>query len=161
MEEVQKLKECVNADLVDETFSKYEDFFKGVLRCVETIESQQQEIERLKGMAKGCDECWFFKKSGENVMEFSKFRAHAVVLREALSEAIFTITSGRLCSIGSFNNTYSVQISTSAVDRWEKSLSSEAGKDYHNPADVEALKKAKEALEVLSSIFKSLGSDTP
>jgi hypothetical protein len=35
------------------------------------------------------------------------------------------------------------------INKISKIISSDAGKDYHNPADVEALKKAKEAMEYL------------
>jgi hypothetical protein len=42
--------------------------------------------------------------------------------KEALTEAISCTTSGRLCSIGCLNNTYSAQISTSSVDKWANAL---------------------------------------
>jgi predicted RNase H-like nuclease (RuvC/YqgF family) len=51
-----------------------------------------------------------------------KLQAQAARMREALNEAICCIESGRLCSIGSFHNIYSSQISVSSVERWKEAL---------------------------------------
>ena len=43
-------------------------------------------------------------------------------LRAALEDAIITVRSGSLSSIGSLHNTYSPQIDVSTVKRWEEAL---------------------------------------
>jgi hypothetical protein len=111
MEEVQEMKAKCNP--------KYDTDY---INLIDTIETQQQEIEHIQ--------------------------AQAAAMREALNEAISIITRGRLTSIGSFHNTYDSQISTFFIDKWTAALDN-AGKDYHNPADVEALRQAKEALELI------------
>jgi uncharacterized coiled-coil DUF342 family protein len=77
--------------------------------------------------------------------EKEQLKTQVAVMREALTEAIYYIKLGGLSSIGSINNTYKAHISVSSIEKWEKVLSNNTI-DYHNPADVEALKKAREAL---------------
>jgi Holliday junction resolvasome RuvABC DNA-binding subunit len=91
-----------------------------------------------------------FEKSqcAKLLAENGQLKAQNAAMREALEEAISSITAGRLCSIGSINNTYAAQISAASVERWIKVLST-APATYHNPADVEALAKAREVLNAL------------
>jgi hypothetical protein len=122
---------------------KGENLFDKILDYVDTIEAQQQDIEQQETAIENM-KVYLYDKEKEN----GQLQAQVAIMREALSEAISIITSGRLCSIGSFNNTYSAQISASSVDRWTKALSSDAGKDYHNPTDESKLIKLFKLLEI-------------
>lgn len=118
-EEQKQLAVKREMELVTHNGTTKDDFIN-IMRFLQgTIEAQQQEIEHIQ--------------------------AQAATMREALNEAISIITRGRLTSIGSFHNTYDSQISTFFIDKWTAALDN-AGKNYHNPADVEALRQAREAL---------------
>jgi Ni2+-binding GTPase involved in maturation of urease and hydrogenase len=62
------------------------------------------------------------------VATHDKYKNELEQMRSALKEAIFSIETGRLCSIGSHNNTYVSQISVSSVEGWKEIFDkSEAG----------------------------------
>jgi hypothetical protein len=50
--EIQKLKECATKDLSEAMDERAKAFYRGTLRIVETMEAQQQEIDRLKAQNK-------------------------------------------------------------------------------------------------------------
>jgi hypothetical protein len=153
-------------------------FYRGypIEDLIKMVEAQQQEIEKLR---KAVDE-WKYdaechmdevnasKKENEQLQkcyditngswkglihENERTKAQVSAMREALSEALSAITTGRLCSIGSLNSDYSAQISTSLVDKWIAALSSDVGLDYHNPTDAEALKKLTDDFAALKSLY--------
>jgi predicted nuclease with TOPRIM domain len=102
--------------------------------ALEAIEALQQENEQLKDENasirnwNACEEKLYNellesdKRRIELEEENEQLQAQAAAMRKTLNEAIDHITSGRLCSIGSLNNTYEVQISTYFVDKWRKVL---------------------------------------
>jgi hypothetical protein len=142
------------------------------IEMIGTIEAQQQEIEQLKtainaqgkeiikrgvGNVKLQQENERLKVKYDKLNDFEqtqcvKLLAHNGAMREALQNAIWDIRSGYLASIGSLHNTYTPQISVKRVDDWEKALSTTPA-DYHNPADVKALAKAREALENIAEYW--------
>lgn len=65
--------------------------------------------------------------------ENEQLKAQAAVMREALKSIYY----------GPY------QMHKGYVEILEEALATDAGKDYHNPADIEALKKAKYAIECL------------
>lgn len=156
MEEVQVYKENAHKDMCDGVENRYEELLlKRIAAMADTIEAQQQEI---KGLEQQLKNRLHYVEEGNNCIRLltqknEQLQEQTASMREALSEAISNTIHGRLCSIGGFQNTYSAQISTSAVERWERALLDDAGKDYHNPADMEALKLTREALASIHDLL--------
>jgi hypothetical protein len=149
-EKLERLQKCYH--ITNKSWKEQIQANKRQERAIRNMKAymydKEKELENLKkavGEWKYEAECHMDEVIARR-KENQQLQAQAAVMREALSEAISIITSVRLCSIGSFNNTYSAQISTSSVDKWTKTLSHDAGKDYHNPADLEALKLTLRAL---------------
>jgi cell fate (sporulation/competence/biofilm development) regulator YmcA (YheA/YmcA/DUF963 family) len=82
MEEVRLYKDILQGKSGNIEFDALE-----LMRILDTIEAQHQDIEQLKSMTKGCDECFFFKQRGDKVMVLSKLKAQVAALREALAKA--------------------------------------------------------------------------
>ncbi|MEN6312766.1 MAG: hypothetical protein ABFD25_00805 [Clostridiaceae bacterium] len=125
---------------------------------LDTIEALQQENQQLKArLLAGVIDSDLVKtydgsaldKADRYIDKLEKqneqLQAQTARTRGALTEAIYTIRAGRLCSIGSINNTYESQISVAGVDIWEQTLS-DTPAEFHNPADVATLGKARETL---------------
>lgn len=50
--------------------------------------------------------------------ELAALRSHSAELSDALRDAIYTVSSGRVASMGGLGNTYTPQISKEHVERW-------------------------------------------
>lgn len=99
--------------------------------------------EEIQKLTESCPNCGFptcatgCKSALDTIKalqhENEQLKAQAAVMREALKSIYY----------GPF------PLHKGYVEILEEALSTDTGKDYHNPADVEALKKAKYALECL------------
>jgi regulator of replication initiation timing len=142
----------------------------------EIIQLQTQLDNRLKYVEEG-------NRAIEILEEQKKqLQAHAAAMRQALMELKGTLCNNNRCAYEYCKPSCEYY---SVIGKARKALSSDAGKDYHNPADVEALKLAKGALKIVSkkhsdlphhekyprtsivcsdtikTIDKALGGDTP
>jgi uncharacterized phage infection (PIP) family protein YhgE len=124
----------------------------------DTIEAQQQEIEQLHNEAENV-----LKATLQRISEHKQLQAQMAAMREVVEQFKYDYEQGE-------------NMQSNYHDAYEL-LRTDAGKDYHNPADVEALKLAREALkrcmisafsqernmagEALAAIDKVLGGDTP
>jgi hypothetical protein len=98
---------------------------------VETIEAQQQEIDKLTTMWDEASNSLTYE-----VAENESLQAQVTRMREALQ----TVSTG-----------YSL---SGEMDNLIENVLSDAPTEYHNPADIEALKLAREALEKSKTKFE-------
>lgn len=230
MEEVQKLKGYAITDLAGAKDIKDKNFFNGVLRCVDTIEAQQQEIEKLiwdNQLLKEVDEKRAKHVQGlhqeieslrnwnaceaedhERLLESDKRRIEMEEETDRLHRWVSDLQRGTYVNCVYCGHRYGPesdtpssmadvlkehieqctehpmsklkqefeQLKAQAAEMREalvfasarhpkmlfiKALSSDAGKDYHNPADVEALKQMREGLNKISeeALFSSFGDE--
>jgi FtsZ-binding cell division protein ZapB len=117
--------------------AKYHDSFEYevTMDLVDTIETLQQENEELQTTVRERTKWWQDEARYTIKLEqqVKQLKAQAAVMREALKSIYY----------GPY------QMHKGYVEILEEALATDAGKDYHNPADIEALKKAKYAIECL------------
>ena len=109
-----------------------------VNKLLDTIETQRKEISELKYSKETAENLIekYVKEIDNNDKQIQQLQAQNGAMRAALRHGV-DLADGLYA--------------TSEFVRWahddaEPALSSEAGRNYHNPADVEALKLAREAL---------------
>jgi hypothetical protein len=100
-----------------------------------------EQLKHIKKWFADCEEKDYIPENGLTIgglldtieflqQENEQLKAQAAVMREALKSIYY----------GPY------QMHKGYVEILEEALSTDAGKDYHNPTDIEALKKAREAL---------------
>lgn len=148
-----------------------------VRNLIDTIEAQHDEIELLRNQMIQA------ARGSAGIVDLAEENVRLMAQTAAMREVIIELKpSCGLCNPENCSNDCG---NIRLFEMIDAALSSDAGKDYHNPADVEALKVAKDALKIVSkkhsdlphhekyprtsivcsdaikAIDKALGGDTP
>jgi hypothetical protein len=136
MEEVKSLKRRLNngeCSAWEHTVCKENE-----LNLIDTIEAQQQEIWQAKQERDSQQRCAI-----KAMTEVEELKAQAAEMSKALIELKGIFCNNTKCP---YEYCKPECESYGVIKKVSEALSNDAGKDYHNPADVEALRQAREAL---------------
>lgn len=117
--------------------------------AVDVIKEQQQEIERLKQQLE------YTEGAMESEAQDARLLREDVKHLKTQAAAMASILQDMVDVAQTCGSAY---LYRRDVDRVMKAIEGDAGKDYHNPADVEALRLAREILEEVQNTPNLVGT---